>query len=97
MVFGAFCDREYAFVYDDVRRRGGLAWFAQYDSDNNIEWIPNPSYRQSALTIRSARSYPEFRLDRDRPIYEQFAANPKCLQWVSEPAIYADLWENFQP
>jgi glucose-6-phosphate isomerase, archaeal len=97
MVFGAFCDREYAFVYDDVRRRGGLAWFAQFGSENKIEWIPNPSYRRSALTIRSARSYPEFRLDRDRPIYEQFAKDPKRLQWVSEPAIYADLWENFQP
>jgi glucose-6-phosphate isomerase, archaeal len=97
MVFGAFCDREYAFVYDDVRRRGGLAWFAQFGSDNKIEWVPNPAYSTSALTVRSARNYPEFRLDGERPIYEQFATDPKRLQWVSEPAIYADLWENFQP
>ena len=97
MVFGAFCDREYRFVYEDVRRRGGLAWFARYGEGDKLEWTPNPSYQHSALTVRSARSYPEFQLDRESSIYEQFAADPKRLQWVSEPAIYGDLWENFQP
>jgi len=97
MVFGAFCDREYAFVYDEVRRRAGLAWFAKYGSDNKIEWIPNPAYSTSTLTVRSARKYPEFRLDGERAIYEQFAIDPDRLQWVSEPAIYEKLWENFQP
>jgi glucose-6-phosphate isomerase len=96
MVFGAFCDREYAFDYGEVRRRGGLAWFPQYGSNDRIEWTPNPNYSTSTLMFRSARSYPELRLD-GRPIYKQFAIDPGRLQWVSDPAIYADLWQNFQP
>src|SRR6266702_264055 len=96
MVFGAFCDREYGFVYDAVRRRGGLAWFAQYGAEDRIEWKPNPAYSTSELTVRPARSYPEFRLEARRSIYEQFSSEPKRFQWISEPAIHADLWESFQ-
>jgi len=97
MVFGAFCDRQYAFVYDDVRRRGGLAWVPQYEHGGNIRWQINPKYEPSAIVVRKARQYPELGLEAGRPIYEQFVQNPKRLQWISEPAMYAQLWETFEP
>jgi glucose-6-phosphate isomerase, archaeal len=97
MVFGAFCDREYGFVYEAVRHRGGLAWFPQYGEEDRIEWIPNPAYSASELTVRPARSYPELGLETGPSIYEQFSAEPKRFQWISEPVIHADLWQSFQP
>jgi glucose-6-phosphate isomerase, archaeal len=97
MVFGAFCDRQYGFVYKDIRRRGGLAWFARFGQDSKIEWTRNQAYSASTLTVRAARTYPEFRLDPKLPMYEQFGSDPKRFQWISEPAIHADLWKTFEP
>lgn len=97
MVFGAFCDREYAFIYDDIRKRGGLAWFAEYGVGDRLEWNPNPAYTDSALEFRTARTYPEFHLDPARPIYEQFTNDPERFQWISEPSLCADLWKSFHP
>ncbi len=97
MVFGAFCDRQYAFEYGDIRRRGGLAWFAEYGVGDQLEWNPNTAYTDSALEFRSARRYPEFHLDPTQPIYAQFERDPQRFQWISEPAICAGLWETFQP
>jgi glucose-6-phosphate isomerase len=97
MVFGAFCDREYAFEYEEIRRRGGLAWFAQYRSGTQLEWNPNPAYTDSALEFRSARSYPELDLNPARPIYEQFTSDPNRFQWISEPAMHAEMWKHFEP
>jgi len=97
MVFGAFCDRQYAFVYDEIRRRGGLAWFPQYADGSEIRWNANPAYAVSAISVRPARQYPELGLVAGCPIYEQFVRKPERLQWVSEPAIYAEVWERFEP
>jgi glucose-6-phosphate isomerase len=97
MVFGAFCDRQYAFVYDSIRRRGGLAWFPQITNGPQIEWVSNPTYLKTSLQVRRARQYPELRIDPALPLYQQFVNDPERLQWVSEPSIYAKLWETFQP
>lgn len=96
MMFGAWCDRQYGFVYDGIRAHHGLAWFPVLDSEWNIRWEPNPSYRSSELSIRSARGYPELGLDPNTPIYEQFAANPESVQWVSQPASVATVWPAFE-
>ncbi len=55
MVFGAWCDRQYGFVYDGVRRHGGLAWFPVLTANDEIEWRANPSYQKPNLHVHSAR------------------------------------------
>jgi glucose-6-phosphate isomerase, archaeal len=111
MMFGAWCDRQYGFVYDAIRAHHGLAWFPIFDRRNldrqtldrqtpdgqqKIHWEPNPSYRSNNLAIRGPRAYPELGLDPSRPIYEQFAKNPESVQWVSEPARAASVWADFE-
>ena len=96
MMFGAWCDRQYGFVYDAIRARHGLAWFPVLDAERKIHWEPNPSYGPSDLSIRSPRAYPELGLDLNVPMYEQFAANPESVQWVSQPALVASAWPAFE-
>jgi len=96
MVFGAWCDRQYGFVYDEVRAHHGLAWFPVLDDRKNIHWEPNPSYRPANLSIRSPRTYVELGLDTSTPVYEQFAKDPASVQWVSEPARLAWVWPAFE-
>jgi len=96
MMFGAWCDRQYGFLYDAIRAHHGLAWFPILDGQRKIHWEPNPSYRSSDLSIRTARAYPELELQPSIPIYEQFAKDPESVQWVSEPARVARVWPNFE-
>jgi glucose-6-phosphate isomerase, archaeal len=97
MVFGAWCDRQYGFVYDQVRAHHGPAWFPVLDRDGKIQWESNPHYRLSKLALRSPRAYPELRLNPDLAIYEQFSRNPDAVQWVSEPGLAEALWPDFEP
>jgi len=96
MVFGAWCERQYGFLYEGVRAHHGLAWFPVLRS-GRIEWQPNPHYRESPLDVRGPRSYPELGLDRTVPIYQQYQQNPEAVQWISEPARLASLWSTFEP
>lgn len=96
MTFGAWCDRQYGFLYDAIRAHHGLAWFPVLDDRHNIRWEPNPSYRTSDLAIRGSRTYPELSLHAHMPIYEQFATDPDSIQWVSEPARTAEVWPAFE-
>jgi glucose-6-phosphate isomerase, archaeal len=96
MVFGAWCDRQYGFVYDQVRAHHGLAWFPVL-TGNGIQWEANPHYRSSGLLQRTARAYPELGLNPQMPIYEQFVQNPEAVQWVSEPKMAERLWPDFEP
>ena len=96
MMFGSWCHRQYGFVYDAIRAHRGLAWFPVIDAGRNINWEPNPYYRFSSLSIRSPRAYPELGLDPNTPMYEQFAANPDSIQWISQPARVAALWPAFE-
>jgi glucose-6-phosphate isomerase len=97
MVFGAWCDREYCFVYDGVRARGGLAWYPVLAADQTLSWQRNPRYAESHLTQKSARNYPELGLLAGVPIYEQFSRNPETVEWVSHPARFEQLWKTFCP
>ena len=96
MMFGAWCDRQYGFVYDAIRAHHGLAWFPILGGQQKIHWEPNPSYRPGDLSTRCARAYPELGLDPSTPIYEQFANDPDSVQWVSEPARVEGVWANFE-
>jgi glucose-6-phosphate isomerase len=97
LTFGALCDREYGFVYDEVRRRRGLAWYALIDQHGKIYWEPNPHYRKSFLTVRGTRNYRALGIELGIPLYSQFEKNPDKLQWVSKPGVMADLWNDFAP
>lgn len=96
MMFGAWCDRQYGFLYDAIRAHHGLAWFPVLDGRNDVTWEPNPRYRSSHLSIRSPRAYPELGLNPNTPIYEQFAFDGDSVQWVSEPARVAPVWDGFE-
>ena len=96
MVFGALCERQYGFLYDDVRAHGGLAWFPIFRG-GRIDWQSNLRYEASALELRTARAYPELGLDANSPIYRQYEANPEAVQWISEPAQLAALWKTLEP
>lgn len=96
MVFGAWCDRQYGFVYDEVRRHGGLAWFPLLTPTNAIEWKANPSYQARPLDVHAARAYPELGLAQGRGIYQQFVENPESVLWVSDPARKRAIWEDFE-
>jgi glucose-6-phosphate isomerase, archaeal len=97
LVFGAWCDRQYGFSYDDIRSHGGLAWFPLLGEDLCIRWERNPRYRPSNLVVRQARAYPELGLNSHLPIYPQFADDPDSVQWVSDPARVESLWSKFEP
>lgn len=97
MIFGAWCDRQYGFVYDKVRAHHGLAWFPLLAPDGELRWEPNRAYEGSKLVVRKARAYPELAVDPRVPIYEQFAREPESVQWVSDPARCTHLWPSFQP
>lgn len=95
MMFGAWCDRQYGFVYDAIRAHHGLAWFPIVENGRNLRWEPNPAYHTTDLLIRTPRDYPELGLDPRTPIYEQFAKDPDSVQWVSEPDRVAQVWSRF--
>jgi glucose-6-phosphate isomerase, archaeal len=97
LTFGALCDREYGFHYEEVRRRHGLAWYALFNGRGKIYWERNPNYGKSKLMVCTPRDYHEFGIDRGRPLYSQFESDPSKFQWVSKPALVADLWKNFSP
>jgi glucose-6-phosphate isomerase, archaeal len=97
MAFGAWCDREYGFDYRAVRAHGGLAWFPIISGSGTIDWAKNPAYLTRELTVQPPGSYAALGLDRSLSIYNQFARNPASIQWVSEPATVAGVWQNFIP
>jgi glucose-6-phosphate isomerase len=95
MVFGAWCERQYGFVYDGVRAHGGLAWFPLVDERGEICWERNPRYGASELERQPVRAYPELHLRPEVPIYLQYRDNPEAVQWISEPALTAAVWKDF--
>ncbi len=97
MTFGAWCDREYGFLYEEVRARGGLAWYPVLGRDGGLEWQANPRYVRSGLCLGPPRDYRELGLNPSVPIYGQYEADPSAVQWVSEPALVEEHWKNFVP
>jgi glucose-6-phosphate isomerase len=97
LVFGAWCDRQYGFVYDQVRAHHGLAWFPVLDEKGLIHWEPNLRYGASTISVRNSRVYPELGLNPRVPIYEQFTEDPEAVQWVSEPGQFEWMWPDFEP
>ena len=97
LIFGAWCDRLYGFDYTQMRAHHGLAWFPLVDEGGKIKWERNPRYLPSTLSVRVARTYPELDVSTTSPIYECYRRSPESVQWVSDPARFADLWSAFEP
>ncbi|MDD4797283.1 MAG: glucose-6-phosphate isomerase family protein, partial [Eubacteriales bacterium] len=97
LTFGAWCDRQYGFDYDDVRAHRGLAWFPLLDDAGNICWERNPAYQPAALIQKAPERYGRFALEAGVPIYTQFEQHPDRFDFVPQPALADDIWENFIP
>lgn len=97
MTFGAWCVRDFGFVYDGVRKHHGLAWFPLINEKDEIVWEKNNNYMTDGLEMNGAREYKEFSIDSGIPIYTQFEKDPDKFMFVSNPSMARDLWEKFEP
>jgi glucose-6-phosphate isomerase len=97
MVFGAWCERQYGFLYDGVRAHDGLAWFPILAGAGEIRWEENRRYLASTIRVAKPRSYPELGLRTEVPIYQQYKENSEAVQWISEPGRLEELWKRFEP
>jgi glucose-6-phosphate isomerase len=98
LTFGAWCDREYGFLYDEVRAHNGLAWYPLINAEGKIEWKANPNYQPSELIIKAPADYDNpLQIETSLPIYTQFEQDPAKFQWVSQPALKKAVWVDFIP
>lgn len=97
LTFGAWCDRDYGFEYDEVRAHSGLAFFPILYDGKEIVWKKNNKYEQQILVEKSPRMYEEFGLEVSNPIYTQFERDKDKFLFVSRPDLYADKWSSFLP
>jgi len=97
LTFGAWCDREYGFDYDEVRAHKGLAWFPVLNGKNKIKWKANPAYQTSILTEKRPRIYTEFKIEPGKSIYAQFEEDFSKFNFVPNPVVAEKLWEGFIP
>jgi len=96
MTFGALCDREYGFEYDEIRSRQGIAFYPVWNGES-LEWQKNPRYEDCGLIEKTPEKYTSFGISGGKPIYAQFEQNPDAVQFVSKPSIKEELWNNFIP
>jgi len=97
LTFGAWCDRQYGFEYDEVRSRNGLAWFPLLDANGEIRWTMNPAYTRSQLVIKRPEDYAPLGIRKGIPIYAAFERDPDAFMYVPNPERKLDVWTNFVP
>ena len=97
LTFGAWCDRDYGFVYEGVRKHKGIAWFPVFNGSDEIEWIANPMYDSSHLICKSPSDYIPLDIRKGVSIYRQFEENPEIFLYVPNPALKAEVWRDFEP
>lgn len=97
LTFGAWCDRDYGFEYDDVRAHKGLAWFPIIAPSGKIEWQKNPNYLTKNLIEKSPSVYTSLGITENKPIYTQFEEQFEKFLFVPQPQRVKDLWVNFVP
>ena len=86
----------YGFDYDDVREHNGIAFFPNF-KDEKLVWTMNPSYQKANLVEKNTRTYEEFQISANEPIYTQFQKNKDLFEFVTQPQKYSNIWENYQP
>ncbi|WP_432799340.1 glucose-6-phosphate isomerase family protein [Poriferisphaera sp. WC338] len=98
LTFGAWCDRDYAFDYDDVRAHNGLAFFPKLNLGRTLQFEHNPTYQNyTELIRRPPRPYTELKIDPDIPIYLQYEQSPSRFDFVPNPDSVHDAWTRFIP
>ncbi|MCC8197627.1 MAG: glucose-6-phosphate isomerase [Tannerellaceae bacterium] len=97
LTFGAWCDREYGFVYDQVRRYQGIAWFPVYTEEGELEWRANPNYGASSLITKSPGNYEALGIKAGTSIYRTFEENPETFLYVPRPQLKEEVWRDFEP
>jgi glucose-6-phosphate isomerase len=97
LTFGAWCDREYGFLYEDVRRHQGLAWYPLVVRDGQLKWVYNDNYVHRELSVKKPGDYSALNMVKGIPIYRQFETNPDCFQWVSKPQLKEEVWTDYTP
>jgi glucose-6-phosphate isomerase len=97
LTFGAWCDREYGFEYDEVRAQKGLAWFPVIGPSGEIEWQKNSNYQDSLLIVKSPEVYSQLGIEPGKSIYEQFEAEAEKFLFVPQPQLVEEVWKNFVP
>lgn len=97
LTFGAWCDREYGFVYEGVRKHKGIAWYPVWNEENEIRWIPNSSYRPSELICKSPSDYGAFGIEKNKSIYRIFEEQPDTFLFVPSPVRKEAEWVDFIP
>lgn len=97
LTFGAWCDREYGFEYDGVRAHKGIAWFPMYNENNEIVWEANNMYEKSELIVKSPREYADLNIVKGEPIYKTFENDNRAFDYVVDPKLKKEVWENYIP
>ena len=97
LTFGAWCDREYGFEYQGIRKHGGLAWFPIYTENGDLKWEKNPNYLNCKLTIKFPERYSEFGIEPGKSIYSQFEQDPEKFLFVPQPQLASEIWNKFIP
>ena len=97
LTFGAWCVRDYGFVYDGVRAHGGMAFFPLLRQDGGLDWLHNDAYAPCTLVRKPPEPYAQLGLRQDMPIYAQFVRNPDAFRFVSRPQLAQEAWKDFTP
>lgn len=97
LTFGAWCDREYGFEYEDIRAHQGLAWYPVLDDKLNIVWEHNDNYTFTELIEKEPNHYWDLDIAEGTPIYKQFEKDPDKFQFVSKPYLKEEEWKVFVP
>lgn len=97
LTFGAWCDRDYGFEYEDVRAHGGLAFFPLLEDRNGITWKGNDRYIKKELIEKSPEIYKDFGLEPGKPIYTQFEEDLNKFLFVPRPDLVKEKWNGFIP
>lgn len=97
LTFGAWCDREYGFVYEGVRKHKGIAWYPVFNEQNEIQWLANPCYQSSGLTCKSPSDYLALGIKKNKSIYRTFEEEPDTFRFVPSPQLKEDCWRQFIP
>jgi glucose-6-phosphate isomerase len=97
LTFGAWCDRDYGFEYEQVRAHRGLAWYPQYDDSNQLKWHSNPRYTHSKLIEKAPAQYDTLHIEKGIPIYSQFEKDTERFRFVPEPFLKETVWKHFTP
>ncbi|MDH6306530.1 glucose-6-phosphate isomerase [Parabacteroides sp. PF5-5] len=97
LTFGAWCDRDYGFIYDGVRQHNGIAWFPIYDETKELIWKANPAYKPSTLIRKRPGDYSALGITKGQPIYKAFEENPERFLYVARPQLKENVWKHFEP